>query len=118
MYKQPGRPTFYLVTGYVDFRCGIDSLCYKLRQLNKDIDLTSNSAYIVMGKHRDRIKILYWGGDGFWLIQHRLEKSKYVWLNSQESMEQLSYQQLVWLLDGLPYKAKKIENYTKKDYVF
>ena len=117
MYKQPGKPTFYIVTGYVDFRCGIDALCYKLKALNTNIDLTSNVAFLIMNKNRNKIKILYWGGDGFWLIQHRLDRNKYVWLNQQNELEKINYQQLEWLLSGLPYRAHKVEKLEKKELI-
>ena len=118
MYKQEGKPELYIVTGFIDFRCGIDSICYKLKAIDKNLDLTSNSAFVFMNKQKDKIKILYWGGDGFWLIQHRLEESKYYWLENQNSLEKINYQQLVWLLEGLPYMPKKSEKNVKKDYLF
>ncbi len=118
MYKQEGKPALYLVTGFIDFRCGIDSICYKLKGIDPNIDLTSNSAFIFMNKKKNTVKILYWGGDGFWLIQHRLEESKYYWLEQQNSLEKITYQQLVWLLDGLPYIAHKTEKIEKKTLIY
>ena len=109
MYKQNGTPKFYIITGYIDFRCGIDSLCYKLKQIDENINPISNSAFVFANKHRDRLKILYWGGDGFWLIQHRLEESKYKWLkNNVNGLESITLKQLEWLLDGLEINPKTL----------
>lgn len=41
MYKQNNEPAFYIITGYIDFRCGIDSLCLLLKKITK-IDSLSN----------------------------------------------------------------------------
>lgn len=38
MYKRELKPTFYIVTGYIDFRCGIDSLCLKLKIINPEFN--------------------------------------------------------------------------------
>ena len=50
MYKQDGKPDLYIVTGFIDFRCGIDSICYKLKAIDQNLDLTSNSAFIFMNR--------------------------------------------------------------------
>ena len=56
MYKQNETPKFYIITGYIDFRCGIDSLCYKLKQIDENINPISNSAFVFVNKQRDRLK--------------------------------------------------------------
>lgn len=105
MYKQNGEPTFYIITGYIDFRCGIDSLCMLLKRIT-DINPLSNNAFIFMNKRKDRLKILYWGGDGFWLLMHRLEEAKYKWINDENKLLSINKKQLEWLLDGLEINPK------------
>lgn len=65
MYKQNGTPNFYIVTGYIDFICGINSLCQKVKTIDPTIELTSNIAIVFMSRTKYKLKILYWGGDGF-----------------------------------------------------
>lgn len=114
MYKQEGEPKLYIISGFVDFRCGIYSLCSKILSIDPTIDLTSNSAFIFMCKRKDNIKILYWGGDGFWLLQHRLEESKYIWLNEENHINSITKKQLERLLDGLPMNPKSLHKEVKK----
>ena len=104
MYKRNEKPTFYVVTGYIDFRCGIDALCLKLKTINPTFNIMDNVAVVFMCKSKDKIKILYWRGDGFWLMYHRLEESKYIWLKE-------------WLLDGLSIIQKNYHNEVKRTLI-
>ena len=65
MYKQNGTPNFYIVTGYIDFRCGINSLCQKAKTIYPAIELASNIPIVFMSRTKDKRKILDWGGDEF-----------------------------------------------------
>ncbi|KVD78076.1 transposase, partial [Burkholderia ubonensis] len=59
------------------------------------------SALFVFGnRRRDRVKILGWGGNGFWLLLKRLEADRFVWPNGGDTIT-LSAGQLHWLLDGI-----------------
>ncbi|WP_342613544.1 IS66 family insertion sequence element accessory protein TnpB [Burkholderia ambifaria] len=89
----------YLHRDPVDFRMGINGLSILVEQamhLNPMI-----SALFVFGnRRRDRIKILGWGGNGFWLLLKRLEADRFVWSNGGDTIT-LSTEQLHWLLDGI-----------------
>ncbi|KVQ86964.1 transposase [Burkholderia ubonensis] len=89
----------YLHRDPVDFRMGINGLSILVEQamhLNPMI-----SALFVFGnRRRDRIKILGWGGNGFWLLLKRLEADRFIWPNGGDTI-MLSVEQLHWLLDGI-----------------
>ena len=36
MYKQKDEPQFYIITGFIDFRCGIDLLCSLLKEITNN----------------------------------------------------------------------------------
>lgn len=36
MYKQHGERTIYIIESFIDFRSGIDSLCYKIYFYSRD----------------------------------------------------------------------------------
>lgn len=59
MYKQQGEPTIYIIEGFIDFRSGIDSLCYKIKSVDPNIDLTGNNLFIFMCRTKDKTKMLY-----------------------------------------------------------
>lgn len=116
MYRQDGRPEIYLVTGYTDFRCGIDALCYRLKNVAK-VDILSNSLFIFCNRGKDKLKMLYWGGAGFWLITYRLEQGKFEWFKNQE-LKGITYKQLEWLLEGINLNQKRYHNKVEKSLMF
>ncbi|ONJ29034.1 IS66 family insertion sequence element accessory protein TnpB [Burkholderia cenocepacia] len=86
----------YLHRDPVDFRMGINGLSEQAMRLNP-----MTSALFVFGnRRRDRIKILGWGGNGFWLLLKRLEADRFVWPNGGDTIT-LTAEQLHWLLDGI-----------------
>lgn len=100
MYKREGKPEIVLITGYTDFRCGINALTALLTSKG-----LADAVYVFCRKGRSSVKLLYWGGSGFWLIQYRLEKGKVAWLKENGAAD-ITYRQMEWLLDGLDIEQK------------
>jgi transposase len=70
-------------------------------------DPTSGHLFLFLNRRRDRIKILLWDQDGFWIFYKRLEEGTFQILtttNDEEGME-IEYSQLVRLLGGLDLKT-------------
>ncbi|WP_217591172.1 IS66 family insertion sequence element accessory protein TnpB [Burkholderia sp. GbtcB21] len=99
MFRFDEELKVYLHRDPVDFRMGINGLSILVEHamhLNPMI-----SALFVFGnRRRDRIKILGWDGNGFWLLLKRLEADRFVWPNGGDTIT-LSAEQLHWLLDGI-----------------
>ena len=57
----------YLACGYSDLRRGIDGLAAVVQQ-SFCLDPFSNSLFLFCGRRCDRLKALYWEGDGFVLL--------------------------------------------------
>lgn len=102
----------YLACGYTDMRKSIDGLAICVQQ-RFDLDPYSNSLFLFCGNRRDRIKALYWEGDGFVLLYKRLEKGTFQWPRTQEEVKQIAPQQFRWLMEGLkidqPKALKKVD---------
>lgn len=90
----------YLVTGYTDLRKSIDGLA-ALIQGQLLLDPFSQSLYLFCGRRRDRLKALLWEGDGFLLLNKRLDNGGFQWPRNEQQARKLSLQELRWLLDGL-----------------
>ena len=55
MYKQKEKPQFYIITWFIDFRCGIDSLCSLIKRIrNKTILKALNKLETLITYVKDR----------------------------------------------------------------
>lgn len=107
MYRREEKPEIALVCGPTDFRCGINRLIARLKELGQDP--FSNTMYVFCSKTKDKLKIPYWGGAGFYLILYRLEQGKFRWLQKAD-IQAITYKQMEWLLDGLEITQKHYIN--------
>jgi len=96
----------YICCGRVDLRRSIDGLAAMVQQAFK-LDPCSRNLYLFCGRRSDRIKALYFDGDGFILLYKRLEHSRYQWPRKRTEARQISEQQLRWLLEGLSIEQPK-----------
>ena len=53
----------FLTVGYTDLRKGIDGLATLVQQ-KVELDPFTNTLFLFCGRRRDRVKALYWEGDG------------------------------------------------------
>lgn len=104
MYKREQKPDIILIGKHIDFRCGINSLSQKLI-LEFNLNPLDNKLFVFINKSKDQLKMLYWGGAGFWLLQYRPEEGKFKWFKNQE-LKSITYKQMEWLLDGLNPEQK------------
>lgn len=95
-----GAEHIYIACGYTDLRKSIDGLAMLVRN-SFELDPFSNSLFLFCGKRCDRIKALYWEGDGFVLLYKRLERGKFQWPRTQAQALSVSPQQFRWLMEGL-----------------
>ena len=58
-----GADRVYIACGYTDLRRGIDGLA-SLVQQQFNLDPFTNTLFLFCGRRRDRIKALYWEGNG------------------------------------------------------
>jgi len=90
----------YIACGYTDMRKNIDGLS-ALVQKSFGLDPFSRSLFLFCGKKNDRIKALYWEGDGFVMLYKRLEKGSFQWPRTGHEARKITGQQLRWLVEGL-----------------
>lgn len=96
----------YIACGYTDLRKGIDGLAL-LVQKNFDLNPFGSSLFLFCGKRNDRLKALFWEGDGFVLLYKRLERGRFQWPRTKEQVRLVSLQQYRWLMEGLAIEQPK-----------
>lgn len=101
-----GAEHIYIACGYTDLRKSIDGLAL-LVQKNLELDPYANSLFLFCGRRNDRIKALYWEGDGFVLLYKRLEHGRFQWPRTKEQALAVSAQQFRWLMEGLEIEQPK-----------
>ena len=92
----------YLVTGFTDMRKSINGLSVIVAE-QLDLDPLSQAWFVFCNKQRDKLKILFWDTNGFWLYYRRLEQGRFQWPQCHEYPSAMSIEtrQLQWLLSGL-----------------
>jgi transposase len=93
----------FLSTRPVDFRKTFDGLGGEVRDF-LGRDPADGSLFVFYNRRRDRLKMLWWEGDGFWLFYKRLEAGTFeVPLDSASCVAAcvLSAEQLQLILSGV-----------------
>jgi transposase len=72
-------------------------------------DPLSGDVYLFLNKRRDRIKLLFWERDGFWIFYKRLEEGTFQQplKKSSDGSVELYYEELVMLLKGIDLHSIK-----------
>ena len=89
----------YLHREPIDFRLSINGLAALVEQA-LGMDPFAACVYVFGNKRRNRVKILGWDRNGFWLLLKRLEQDRFVW-PTVEAVPTLRVEQLHWLLEGI-----------------
>jgi transposase len=95
-----------IICGYTDMRCGIDGLASIIQQAFR-LDPCSHGLFLFCGKRSDRIKALYYEGDGYVLLYKRLERGRFQWPRRESEARLITRRQLRWLLEGLNVEQPK-----------
>ena len=106
---------YYVACGYTDLRRGIDGLV-SIVTLQYGGELREDSLFLFCGRRTDRIKALYWSGDGYVLIYKRLSNGSFQWPRTAEELRLIDSQSFRWLMEGLRIdQPKAIRKGKKKD---
>ena len=101
MMSKGGMERVYLACGSTDMRKSIDGLAVLVKE-GFSLDPFSPCLFVFCNRNRDKLKILQWEHNGFWLHYRRLEKGKFQWpTKSSICPVAISRRELSWLLDGL-----------------
>jgi transposase len=115
MLTLPSRVRVFVASDVVDFRRGIDSL-YALVRDGFAEDAFSGDLFAFFNRARDRIKILVFDRNGFWLHLKRLERGTFESLDITRATHgriEIDALRLQLLLEGIELRSAK----SKKHFV-
>lgn len=103
----PTQPVqVYIAIGITDMRKSINGLSILVAD-QLELDPLSGRLFAFCNRKRDIIKVLYWDRNGFCLWHKRLEKDRFQWPESEESVLDINGHELAWLLDGLSVNQRE-----------
>ena len=106
MIGLPAGTRVWLAAGVTDMRRGFDGLA-SIVQHKLQEDPFSGHVFVFRGHKGDRLKVLWWSGDGMCLLAKRLEQGRFVWPNAESGAIHLTPAQLSMLLEGIDWRRPK-----------
>lgn len=103
----------YICCGPTDMRKSINGLMTLVKE-SFSLDPFADALFVFCNRNRDRLKILEWDGDGFWVYFKRLERGRFRWPVKDEGETMLlAAKELSYLIEGA-----KLEKKLKRNEVF
>ena len=96
----------FLACGHTDMRKQINGLVAIVKG-SFTLDPFDGALFVFCNRGRDRIKVIEWDGDGFWMHSKRLEKGHYKWpAAGMDATMLLTGEELAYLLGGTRVELK------------
>jgi transposase len=101
-------PSIFLSTRACDMRKSIDGLCGEVREYI-GCDPMNGTLFVFYNRQRDKIKLLLWGTDGYWVFYKRLEAGKFQQplISTETTHVSLDGSQLQLILSGIDLSTVK-----------
>ncbi len=117
MLSLPPTVRIFLCTQAADMRRSFDGLAAMVQQIIGE-DPLSGHLFLFCNRRGDRVKMLYWDGDGYALWYKRLEEGTFrmpLIAGSDAKSIELRSSDLMMLLDGVEFTSvKRRPRYTRK----
>lgn len=100
-----GNARFFLHLDPIDLRKGFEGLCGIVENFFQQV-ITEGAYFIFINRRRDRIKVLYWDGDGLAIWYKRLEKGTFHKKKIETTL--IERREFLMLLEGVtPQRLQK-----------
>ena len=112
MFQANEEAAVYIFTQACDMRCGFDRLSEYVK-LQSGVNPLKGGYFIFLSRSKDRVKILYWERDGYWLCYKRLEAGTFK-VEFKDGYEEVSGVDLKLLLEGMDLSRIKLRKSAEK----
>jgi len=96
MLTLPASVRVFVAQGATDLRRSFDRLSAQVQEVLRQ-DPLSGHVFVFFNRQRNRVKLLVWERDGFWLLYKRLEAGTFAALERDE----INARELYLLLEGI-----------------
>jgi len=96
MLTLPASVRVFVARGPTDLRRSFDRLSAQVQEVLRQ-DPLSGHVFVLFNRQRNRVKLLVWERDGFWLLYKRLEAGTFAALERDE----IHARELYLLLEGI-----------------
>jgi transposase len=98
----------------VDFRKGFDGLVQIVRDGFRE-DPFGGDLFCFFNRRRDRVKVLVWDRNGFWLHYKRLERGTFERLQGRGVRIEIDRAQMSMLLEGIDTRKSSFRRHFERD---
>lgn len=106
MLGPPPGTRIWLVAGVTDMRKGFDGLAAVVQTMLLQNPFEGH-LFVFRGRRGDRLKVLWFDGEGLCLFAKRLERGRFVWPRAENGKVNLTPAQLSMLLEGIDWRILK-----------
>lgn len=98
----------FLSTRATDMRKSIDGLCGEVQEY-LGCNSLDGSLFIFYNRQRDKLKLLFWERDGYWVLYKRLEAGTFQMPVAQDGISRIALdgEQLQLILSGIDLNSVK-----------
>ncbi len=102
-----------VLTGRTDLRPRIDGMVSIVKLRSGLNPVEKGALFLFCGTKKDRIKGIFFEGDGFVLVYKHLSRGKYQWPHNEEEAKHLNFLQFSQLMEGFTIESS-INRISKK----
>jgi len=113
----PFQAKIWFYQSPVDFRKQIDGLILLIADHLQE-NPTSGALFIFRNRQADKIKLLWFDQNGFWLAYKRMEKGRFKFPNIIDETLSMTREQLTWLLSGIDFTQQNRLPYVKASHFY
>lgn len=108
------RVRIFAATEPIDFRKGFDGLVQIVRDRFGE-DPFAGDLFCFFNRRRDRVKVLVWDRNGFWLHYKRLERGTFERVDGSAKRIEIDRARMSMLLEGIDTKSSRFRRHFARD---
>ena len=106
MLTLPTQVKIFMCTEATDMRRSFDGLSMMVETIIRE-DPLSGHLFVFVNRRRDKVKVLWWSGDGLAIFYKRLEEGTYEVPKGEEGRVRMRPAELSMLLEGVELRGMR-----------